>query len=170
MLFTFQHFSIQPHFVQPRNQCLVDLVDDFLAVAPRFVYRVLEHLVAHGIHGTEHQVFELVTDGVNTKTVRNWNIYFQRFLRDASPLVRSQCTEGTHVVQTISQFDEDDANVFCHRQQHLLHVLGLLLYLVLEFEVGKLADAIDKMRHVFTKFVLDYFTRGGRIFEYIVQD
>ena len=129
-----------------------------------------QHTITHRVHGFEDQVFQFVADGIDAQPVGDGDVDFQRFLRDTAALVRAQRTQRTHVVQPVGQLDHDDADIFRHRQQHFLDVFRLLLDLVLEFDVGEFADAIDQMRNVFAELTLDQFSCCRCVFQHIMQD
>ena len=50
--------------------------------------------------------------------------------------------QGAHVVQTVSQLDDNDANVFSHRQEHTAKVFGLLFGFAVEVELSELGDTL----------------------------
>ncbi len=56
---------------------------------------------------------------------------------------RRHLIECAHVVQPVREFDQYDANVLRHRQQHLAETLGLLVLARLELDVVELGYAID---------------------------
>ncbi len=73
-----------------------------------------------------------------------------------SCLSARQCVERAHVVQPVGELDDDDADVLGHGQEHLAHVLGLLLLHGLGLpNLAELRDAVDQARDVAAEALLD---------------
>ncbi len=56
--------------------------------------------------------------------------------------------DRAHVVRTVGELHEDDAQVLRHREQHLAEAFGLRLGRAVETQVVDLADAVDEQRDV----------------------
>ena len=67
----------------------------------------------------------------DAQTVRQGRKNLERFPRDALLLFRLHRAQGSHVVQTVRELDDDDPDVSGHGNQHLAQVLGLLVLQVL---------------------------------------
>ena len=170
MLFARLDFGVDAHFHQTCAEGIVDGGNQLLAMTTGFGHGGFQHTIAHRVHRLEGQVFEFMPQRVNPQPVGDGGVDFQRFLRDAATFFRAQRIQRAHVVQAVSQLDDDDANIFRHRQQNFLDVVGLLLDFVLELDVGELADAIDQIGDFFTKLFLDLLARGGGVFDDIMQN
>ena len=96
--------------------------------ARRFSSCAVELAVIFRVQVLEGEVFQLAAQFTHAETVRDGRVDVHRFLRDALALFRLEVLQRPHVVQTVGEFDEDDANIVDHRQQHLAHVFGLLLF------------------------------------------
>ena len=54
-------------------------------------------------------------------------------------------------MQAIGKFDDDNANVLGHGEEHLAQRERLLLVHAIDFDVGELGHAIDKLGHRIAK-------------------
>ena len=72
-------------------------------------------------------------------------------------------------MQPICQLDQNDADIFRHRQHHFLEILGLGFRLGLELQMGQLGDAIDNIRYRGAELPLNARIFDLGIFDYIVQ-
>ena len=100
------------------------------------------------------QVFQQDFEAVDAKAVGYRRIDIERFPGDTLALVRAHCVERLHVVQPVGKFDEDDANVFDHREHHLAEALGLGFGTAAELDLVELADAVDYLRDFFAELLL----------------
>jgi len=73
--------------------------------------------------------------------------------------------ERTHVVQTISQLDHDDADVIYHRQHHLAQVLRLRFFGRRKIDLADLRYALDNVRHLLAKFLPDFDRRNRSVLD-----
>jgi hypothetical protein len=78
--------------------------------------------------------------------------------------------ERAHVVQAVCEFDEDDAHVVHHREEHLAHVLGLLLLARLVAYLRDLCQAVDQVRDLFAEGVAYHVELDERVFDHVVQE
>ncbi len=74
-----------------------------------------------------------------------------------------------HVVQAIGKFDQHHAHIIDHREQHLPHILGLLLFPRDTAYVRDFCEAFNQMSDLFTKVVANGFRIGERILDNVVQ-
>ncbi len=73
-------------------------------------------------------------------------------------------------MESISEFDEDDANIPRHRQHHFAEVFGLSFLRVIEFKFTQFGDAINNFGDIFTESFNDVFFVVVGIFDNIVQN
>ena len=83
--------------------------------------------------------------------------------------IPGQDADGTHIVQAVRQFDQDDADIVAHRQQHLAEVVCLGLGLGIEMQMGQFADPVHQVCHPFTKAPPDFVLGGRGILDDIMQ-
>ena len=70
---------------------------------------------------------------------------------------------------TVSEFDENDADILHHRHNHLAEVFGLRLFLVAEIQLIKLRDPFHQFGNAFAKQLFHVLVSGRGIFNHVVQ-
>jgi hypothetical protein len=151
------------------GQRLLDLVDDFIAVATCAANRCADTLRTHRVHGFEAQILELDAHGVHAQPVGDGRVDFQGFLGDAPALLAGQHFKCAHVVQAVGELDQDHANVAGHGHGHLLEVLGLGFGLGLELHLGQLADPVHQLGDGFAKLRGERFLGNAGVFDDVMQ-
>ena len=101
------------------------------------------------------EVFELPLDLLNTKAVRQGRIDVHGLLSGAALFPLLETPQGPHVVETISQFDEQHSPVGRHRNEHLANRGGLLSLFGIKVQSIKLRHAIDNCRNRGSKISLE---------------
>ena len=127
MLFAPDHVRNQLLLAQLALDAVLDLGNDFLAVAADLLNHPRQHAVAQRVERLEAELLEFETDRVHAQALGDRRIDFQRLARDAATLGRFQGAQRAHVVQAVGELDENDADIIRHRHQHLLEVLRLRL-------------------------------------------
>lgn len=102
--------------------------------------------------------------------MRDGGVDFEGFLGDAFLALSGERGEGTHVVEAIGEFDEDDADILHHGEEHLADAFGLALFARIELEFGELGDAVDTGGDIVAELFPDLFDGDAGIFDQIVQD
>ena len=124
----------------------------FACFAPR-LDRSVHLLVSDRVDVAEGEVFEFAANLAHAEAVRDGCVDVERLARDLLLPLRRQMLERAHVMQTIGQFDEDDANVVHHGEHHFAQVFGLLLFLGGEVDFADLGDALDDVRDLLAEFL-----------------
>ncbi len=101
--------------------------------------------------------------------MRDGCVDFERLLRDALPAIGRQELQSAHVVQPVSQLDDDDANIVHHGEQHLADAFGLAFLARVEVEFAELGDAVDAARHFLSEVLADLIQADARVFHRIVE-
>ena len=74
-----------------------------------------------------------------------------------------------HIVQTISQLNQNDADIARHRQEHLAIVLNLAVLLRDIFNFAQLRNTVNQIGYDCTELLLNIIKLIIRIFDYIMQ-
>ena len=74
---------------------------------------------------SEAQILKLCLYLVQTKTVGQRSVYVQRLSCNLVLLVWSLRLQGTHVVQAVADFYQDDPYIVAHGEQQFLEILCL---------------------------------------------
>jgi hypothetical protein len=77
--------------------------------------------------------------------------------------------ESAHIVQTVGELDEDDANVVDHGEHHLAQVLGLRFFSRGEINLADFGHAFDDVGDLLAEFLADFDGGDGGVFDGIVQ-
>ena len=109
-------------------------------------------------------------ESIDTEAVGDRCIDVERFSGDTLLLVSGHRAECLHVVQTVGKLDEDDANVFDHREHHFPKAFGLSLCLTAKLNLIQLADTIDEQRDFATELLRDVVERCSSVLNRIVQN
>ena len=79
--------------------------------------------------------------------MRDWRVDFEGFLCDAFALIRAHRLHGREVVQSICQFDEDNAHIVGHGEQHFTKAFGLLRLFAVKMQLVQFGQTIDQIGH-----------------------
>ena len=90
MLFAADNIAFNFVLAETGSQFLTDVIDNFFAVTTGLFHRRLQGTVTHGIHGLKTKVFQLVLNVVDTQTMGNRRIDFQRLAGNTASLIRTQ--------------------------------------------------------------------------------
>ena len=169
VLLAAQHACLDAFFFQTVFETGFYGGEDFLAVAAGLLYRLADQACAHGVDGVEGQVLVLHPHVVHAQPEGDGGVQLQSLGGDATAFFSTHDMQGAHVVQSVCQFDEDDADVPGHGQHHLAQVFGLLLGLGLELDLGDLGHAIHQLGHFFAEFPGQLFLGNAGVLDHVVQ-
>ena len=100
-------------------------IDHFTSVATRRTHCLGHHLVAQRVQIGEGQFLQFAVQAVQAEAVGNRGVDLGGFACNPATLFRRHRIQRPHIVQTVGQLDEDDANIARHGQQHLAKVFCL---------------------------------------------
>ncbi len=83
--------------------------------------------------------------------------------------IGGQRRQGTHVVQSVGELDDDHADVAAHREEHLAQVERLLAVHGIDVDVGELGHAVHKIGDSRAEERRDVRERGGGVLDRVVQ-
>ena len=106
---------------------------------------------------------------MHAQPVGNGCVDFQGFLGNPPAFLAGQHFEGTHVVQTVSQFDQNHADVPRHGHGHFLEVFGLGFGFGFEVHLGQLADTINQFCHGFAELRDERLFGNTGVFDDVMQ-
>ena len=123
----------------------------------------------------EAEIFERSADLPDAEPGRQRGVDLDRLARDALLLVRRQGGEGAHVVEAVGELDDDDADVFGHRDEHLAQVFGLGVFGdggvfdVGQLEGAELGHAVDQLGDVDAEFDDQVVALDAAVFHHVVE-
>src|SRR5438128_2566337 len=119
---------------------------------------------------TKGEIFQLPAELTHSQTMCDGRKNLHSLFRDPLALFGVEVLEGTHVVKTVSQLDEDNSDVVNHGQQHLAYVFGLLLFARDITDLRYLGKTVNEMRDFFSKILADSIEIHQRVFHDIVEE
>ena len=78
--------------------------------------------------------------------------------------------ERAHVVQSIGELDQNDADIFRHRKEHFAIGLELLIFLRFERDAPELGDAVDERGNLGTEHILNLVELKDGVLDHIMQE
>ena len=72
--------------------------------------------------------------------------------------------QGTHVVQPIGEFNEDDPDIIRHREHHLAEMLCLFFFIAPKRDLADFGHPVDQMHDVLPELPFEFVRRRDSIF------
>ena len=154
-------------FGQVPGNRMADLMQELVAV---LIQQVADRLIADRVKVVQTAVLELLLDVGNSEAVRDGGIDLHRFQCLVAALLLGPGVAGAHIVQSVAQFYNHDADILAHGQQHLAQVLGLAILHIRELDLGQLGDAVNEQRDLGAELLLDLGHRDRRVLGHIVHE
>ena len=161
--------ALQANAVKLIGERLDGLCQIALANLARLRHHARDTLVSVGLQVEEGQVLELPLNGAHAQTVGQGRIHVHGLARLKQATVLAKRRQRTHVVQAVGKFDDDDTDVLGHGEEHLAQRKRLFLVHAIDFDVGELGHAVDKLSHRLAEQARDIGKRGLGILDGIVQ-
>jgi hypothetical protein len=117
----------------------------------------------------EGQVLQLVLDLAHPEPPGQRRVDVHGLARDAHPAVVGEVAQRPHVVETVGQLDQDDADVVHHGQEQLAEVLGLPLLRGRERDLADLGHALHDVEDVVAEILLDALGVGEGVLQHVVE-
>jgi hypothetical protein len=147
----------------------LDLRDQVAIAARDLAEPPGHHLVGLGIELAEGEILELLAHLMHAHAAGERSIDVERLLRDAPAGLRLHHAECSHVVQAVSELDQQDAHVGGDRQQQLAQIFGLRRLLGDQVELLELGKPVDQVADVGAEQLVDLGPGGGGILDGVVQ-
>ena len=117
-------------------------------------------LITNGIEVTNAKIFQLLLDLLHTKTVCQGCIHLHGLQCGNTTLVVRLDLQGAHIMQSIAQLNENDANVLVHGKQHFAQVFDMRLFLVLDLERHDLGKTVNELCYILAEQLFDLLEVG----------
>ncbi len=88
---------------------------------------VLDLLVADGIEVLQRAILKLLLDGFDTEPMCDRRVNLHVFNRLIASLLLGHTIHSPHIVQTVRELDDNDADIIRHSDKHFADILRLLL-------------------------------------------
>ena len=153
------NFIVNVHLLELVAQSVDHRSDVFLAFGALHADLDNQVLISFRIKVAQAQIFELLLDFIYAQTMRQWRVNVERLLCDSLLAFRRLRFQGAHIVRSVRQFDEHDADILAHRHNHLANGFGLLLHAGSKIQPFQFGHAVNKQRNLLPKFLLDDLER-----------
>ena len=147
-----------------------DRIDKLLPLLPLHADLLHQFIVRIRLQIFQRKVIEFDLDLGNTEALCDRGIDIHRLTRFFLLRLRRPVLCGPHVVQTIRQFYQNNADILCHRKEHLSQVFCLLLDLIRRiFQLCQLRDTAYNQGHLRAELLGQLFFGHDGIFDNVVQ-
>ena len=162
-------FVADAHAVEFAADGFGEVLEEFRALFLREREFAADVFVFLGMLEAETQVFEFRLDFVEAESIGEWRVDVKRFACDFVLLVGWLRLERAHIVESVADFDEDDADVVAHRQQQFFEVLGLCRSLFAEDSTADFRQSIDDLGDFRAENILDVLDGVVGVLDHVVK-
>ena len=146
------------------------LVNHILALTAFNFYLLYQVVINIRLHITEGQILQLPFNGVDTKTMCERRINLQCFPGNRLLLMHRHILHRAHIMQTVGQLNQYDADIARHRQKHFAIVFNLAVFLGNIFDFAQLGNTIYQICYYGAELLFDIFQLVIRILYHIMQE
>ena len=161
--------ALQANAVEFIGERLDSLGQIALANLTRLCHHARDALVGVGLQIEEGQILELPLNRAHAQAVGQGRVHVHSLACLKQATVLAQGGERAHIMQAVGEFDDDNADVLGHGEEHLAQRERLFLVHAVDFDVGELGHAIDELGHRIAKQAGNISKRGLGILDGIVQ-
>ena len=138
-------------------------------LAAQGVKRFFNIGIGDGIEKADRQILKLLLGRADTEPVRNGRIDLKRLECDVAALLRRHKIERAHIVQTVRELDDDNADVLIHRQQHFADILRLKFFFGGKRHLAELGHTVHELGNLVAELCAKLLKRDVRILYRVVQ-
>ena len=146
------------------------LVNHILAFTAFNFYLLNQVVINIRLHITEGQILQLPFNGIDTETMCERRINFQCFPGNRLLLMHRHILHRAHIMQTVGQLNQYDADIACHRQKHFAVVFNLAVFLGNIFDFAQLGNTVYQICYYGAELLFDIFQLVIRILYHIMQE
>ena len=150
-------------------QLAADLINQLFSITAGSPARCLEAPRPHWIQCFQAQIFKLHAHLVHPKAHGDRRIDIQCLTGNALDFFAIQYAQSAHVVQSVSQFDKNDADIPRHSQRHFLEVLSLSELNGVELHMSEFADTVYQLSNFLAKLRANIFFVDAGILYNVMQ-
>jgi hypothetical protein len=161
--------GLQPGGLQLLRHRALDLLDELGGLLAALLHLRGQVPVGLRLQVLEGQVLQLVLDLAHPHAPGQGGVDVHGLARDPHPAVVGEVPERPHVVEAVSQLDQDDPDVVHHGQEQLAEVLGLALLGGGEGDLADLGHALHDVQHVLPEVLLDALRLREGVLQHVVQ-
>ena len=164
-----EHLGPDPGFLQYPLDLARHAVDGPAMLQLQRLQPSLDRGPGRRVQMLERQLFQLGRDRMDADRPSQRGIDLQRLARNALALLRLDVFQRPHVVQTVGQFHQQDADVLGDGENEFSQILGLARVLGLELQSRQLGHTLDQGSDLLPEPLGDVVAGGGGVLDHIVQ-
>ena len=130
-------------FAQLLGERVFDAAQELLALDAAAFDGGRDLLIADRVGVAEGQIFELAAHFAHAQAVSERGVDVQSFAGDGLAALGLEVLQGAHIMEAVGKFDEHDAHIGDHGQQHLADVFRLAVFAIGELDLVDVGDALD---------------------------
>ncbi len=146
-----------------------DFLEILLALRPLLGDGADQFVVGVAVDVAQAQVLQLPLDLVDAEPVRQRGIDVQRLTGFIRLLFRRHMPHCAHVVQPVSQLDQNHADIPGHGQEHFAEILRLDLLFRRIGDPAQLGDAVDQFSHVVPEGLTNFVDGLAGVFDRVME-
>ena len=128
-----------------------------------------EGIVRVRLQVAQAEILQFDLDVRYAEPVCKRSINLECLVGDALTLVLAHVFERAHVVEAVGELDHDDADILCHRKEHLTIIFELYILLGHVLNAPELCHAVDQYRNILAEQFLHLLDGRVRVLDDIVQ-
>ncbi len=164
------NFALNVPVVEPGLNLVLDGLHEFFEHGHVLLEGVRDFLEADGVEIEQREVLQLPLGLLHAEAVGDRSVDFHRFKGLGALLFRRLVLHRPHVVEAVGDLDHDDADVLRHGDEHLAHVLHLLVLFAGVLDARELGDAFDEVRDRRAELLGDVLIGQRGVLDRIVQE
>ena len=137
--------AVYAHFLHFFAYLFHYAVEERLSLAALFADTFRDVLILVGIQIHHCEVFELAFEEGYSEPARKRSVNIQRFFGYALLFFGRNEAERAHIVQSVREFYDYDAQILCHRHKEFSEILRLCVLAVGELQFVELCDALHEL-------------------------
>ena len=140
-----------------------------LALFPARIDGFLHLLVSIRIEKAEAQVFQFAPQFSHAEPMSDGRVDLKSLFGNFALPIGLQVFEGSHVVQSVGQLDQNHPDVVDHGEHHLAQIFGLRFFSSGKIYFADLGDALDDVGNLLAELFANVDDGDGSIFDGIVK-
>ena len=145
------------HLIQLGAQFFDDLFDIIVLCELFHSHTGDQTVVGLRLQRLQRQVFQFKLDLGDPQPVRQRRVNIQRLLALLHDLGVRHKVDGSHIMEAVSQFDDQHPDILGHSQEHFSQILGLTFFFAVGFDGSQFRDPVYQSSDIFAEILFDIF-------------
>jgi len=163
------NLSLYPHRKKLLLQNNYNILNIGFSLGPFFCNPIYQFIIIVWLNISKRKVFQLPLQFVYSEAVSQRSEYFQGFIGNFLLFGRVHMFESPHIMDSVSQLNQDYPDIFSHSQEHFPQVFYLLLHFVFILNPAQFGYPINQQSNLWTKMFFYSLQCYTCIFYHIMQ-